>query len=96
MPRALRSPYASIGISFVHLRGHSGAGKGPGSSVVDTSGRVHRVNGLHVVDGNVLPRSSRVNPALSIYAWRLHVAEQLIMSNGRNNPIHTNPEQVLT
>jgi hypothetical protein len=40
---------------------------------------------------SALPRSSRVNPALSIYAWGLHVADQLIMPNGRVNPIHTEP-----
>jgi choline dehydrogenase-like flavoprotein len=28
-----------------------------------------------VVDGSVLPRSSRVNPALTIYDWALRVAE---------------------
>jgi hypothetical protein len=40
---------------------------------------------------SALPRSSRVNAALSIYAWGLHVADQLIMPNGRVNPIHTEP-----
>jgi choline dehydrogenase-like flavoprotein len=30
-----------------------------------------------VVDGSVLPRSSRVNPSLTIYAWGLRVAELL-------------------
>ncbi|MER2600744.1 MAG: GMC oxidoreductase, partial [Candidatus Competibacter phosphatis] len=30
-----------------------------------------------VVDGSVLPRSSRVNPSLTIYAWALRVAERL-------------------
>jgi choline dehydrogenase-like flavoprotein len=29
------------------------------------------------VDGSVLPRSSRVNPALTIYAWALRVADRL-------------------
>ncbi len=28
---------------------------------------------LYVVDGSALPRSSRVNPALTIYAWALRV-----------------------
>jgi choline dehydrogenase-like flavoprotein len=32
---------------------------------------------LYVVDGSVLPRSSRVNPSLTIYAWALRVADLL-------------------
>jgi choline dehydrogenase-like flavoprotein len=42
-------------------------------SVVDTNGRVHGMQGIYVVDGSVLPRSSRVNPSLTIYAWGLRV-----------------------
>ena len=33
------------------------------------------MNGLYVVDGSVLPRSSRVNPSLTIYAWGLRVGD---------------------
>jgi len=32
---------------------------------------------LYVVDGSILPRSSRVNPSLTIYAWALRVASEL-------------------
>jgi choline dehydrogenase-like flavoprotein len=53
------------------------AGTDPRSSVVDAEGRVHGVENVYVVDGSVLPRSSRVNPALSIYAWALRVGERL-------------------
>jgi choline dehydrogenase-like flavoprotein len=34
---------------------------------------------LYVVDGSVLPRSSRVNPSLTIYSWSLRVAQALSM-----------------
>jgi choline dehydrogenase-like flavoprotein len=44
---------------------------------VDVEGRVHGLTGVTVVDGSILPRSSRVNPALTIYAWALRVAERL-------------------
>lgn len=50
--------------------GHSAA-----NSVVDAHGRVHGMRGLYVVDGSILPRSSRVNPSLSIYAWGLRVGD---------------------
>jgi choline dehydrogenase-like flavoprotein len=33
------------------------------------------MQGLYVVDGSVLPRSSRVNPSLTIYAWGLRVGD---------------------
>jgi choline dehydrogenase-like flavoprotein len=35
------------------------------------------MHGLYVVDGSVLPRSSRVNPSLSIYAWGLRVGNRV-------------------
>jgi len=44
---------------------------------VDADGKVHGLDNLYVVDGSVLPRSSRVNPSLTIYAWALRVAERL-------------------
>jgi len=48
--------------------------------VVDPDGAVYGIAGLYVVDGSVLPRSSRVNPSLSIYAWGLRVADRLLQS----------------
>ena len=56
------------------------AGHSPRNAVVDTDGRVHGMDNLFVVDGSVLPRSSRVNPALTIYAWALRVAQGLSAS----------------
>jgi choline dehydrogenase-like flavoprotein len=46
-------------------------------SVVDASGLVHGMEALYVVDGSILPRSSRVNPSLTIYSWSLRVARAL-------------------
>jgi len=60
-----------------HACGTLVAGTDPAASVVDPSGRVHGMDNLYVVDGSILPRSSRVNPALTIYAWSLRVADQL-------------------
>jgi choline dehydrogenase-like flavoprotein len=33
------------------------------------------MHGLYVVDGSILPRSSRVNPSLTIYAWGLRIGD---------------------
>jgi choline dehydrogenase-like flavoprotein len=60
-----------------HVCGTLPCGKDAGDSAVDAWGRVHGMQGLYVVDGSVLPRISRVNPSLTIYAWALRVADFL-------------------
>ncbi|HZP86337.1 MAG TPA: FAD-dependent oxidoreductase [Burkholderiales bacterium] len=60
-----------------HACGTLVSGVDPHSSVVDGEGRMHGMENLYVVDGSALPRSSRVNPALTIYAWGLRVASRL-------------------
>lgn len=64
-----------------HACGTLVAGNDPSTSVVDARGKVHGLNNVYVVDGSVLPRSSRVNPALTIYAWSLRVASLLNREN---------------
>ena len=75
-----------------HVCGSLIAGEDPARSVVDRDGAVHGMRGLYVVDGSVLPRSSRVNPSLTIYAWGLRVAERLAgrtAQAGRSMPMPT-------
>jgi len=60
-----------------HASGTLITGDDPNTSVVDAQGKVHGLTGLYVVDGSVLPRSSRVNPSLTIYAWALRIATLL-------------------
>jgi choline dehydrogenase-like flavoprotein len=60
-----------------HACGSLVAGNDPAASVVDANGRVHGLHNLYVVDGSVLPRSSRVNPSLTIFAWALRVSHGL-------------------
>lgn len=67
-----------IGLSgTAHACGTLVTGTDPRHSVVDASGRVHGLDSLYVVDGSILPRSSRVNPSLTIYSWSLRVARAL-------------------
>jgi choline dehydrogenase-like flavoprotein len=40
--------------------------------------RVHGIERLFVVDGSVLPRSGRVNPSFTIYAWALRLADLIV------------------
>jgi choline dehydrogenase-like flavoprotein len=68
----------SIGLQgTAHACGTLAAGSDPANSVVNAFGAVHGMQDLYVVDGSVLPRSSRVNPSLTIYAWSLRVATEL-------------------
>jgi choline dehydrogenase-like flavoprotein len=62
-----------------HACGTLVAGTDPQRSVVDAGGRVHGMESLYVVDGSVLPRSSRVNPSLTIYSWSLRVTRALAL-----------------
>jgi choline dehydrogenase-like flavoprotein len=64
-----------------HVSGTLATGLDPDQGVVDPNGAVFGIEGLYVVDGSVLPRSSRVNPSLSIFAWGLRVAERWIKSS---------------
>ncbi len=64
-----------------HALGSMVTGADPATSVVDANGKVHGMDNLYVGDGSVLPRSSRVNPALSIFAWGLRLGEHLGKSN---------------
>jgi choline dehydrogenase-like flavoprotein len=87
MTRAFQRALLSAGfISFTQRIGLSGTahacgtlptGSDPAHSVVDELGRMRGIDGLYVVDGSALPRSGRVNPSLSIFAWSLRVADHL-------------------
>ena len=67
-----------VGIAgTAHVGGTLVTGKDPTQSVVDPLGQVHGMRSFYVVDGSILPRSSRVNPSLTIYAWALRAAENL-------------------
>lgn len=81
--RALLSAGFASGAQTVPLAGTAHAcgtliaGDTAQRSVVNRYGRVHAFDNLFVADGSVLPRSSRVNPSLTIYAWGLRLGETL-------------------
>src|SRR5262249_28285875 len=73
---ALLAVTKRVGLSgTAHACGTLRAGHDASDSVVDAGGRVHGMEGLYVVDGSILPRSSRVNPSLTIYAWGLRIGD---------------------
>ncbi len=65
-----------------HAIGTLVTGSDPRTSVVDAAGKVHGMTNLYVGDGSILARTSRVNPALTIYAWGLRLGEHLARSPG--------------
>jgi choline dehydrogenase-like flavoprotein len=68
--------YMGLG-GTAHALGSMVTGDDPKSSVVDAHGRVHGMEALYVGDGSPLPRASRVNPSLTIYAWGLRLGDHL-------------------
>ena len=60
-----------------HALGSMVTGDDPEASMIDPHGKVHGMEGLYVGDGSALPRASRVNPSLTIYAWGLRLGDHL-------------------
>ena len=60
-----------------HIMGTCKMGDDPHSSVVDSSGKCHNVDGLYIVDSSVFPTSSCVNPANTIQTLALYLADKI-------------------
>ncbi len=60
-----------------HLMGTTRMGEDPSSSVVSPWGETHDVKGLFVADGGLFPTSAGVNPAATIQAVALYIADQI-------------------
>lgn len=58
-----------------HLLGTAKMGNDPTTSVVAKSGETHDVSGLFIADGSVFPTSGGVNPASTIQAVALYIAD---------------------
>ena len=58
-------------------------GPDPKHAVVDTRGRHHHLDNLHVIDGSLFPTSIGANPQLSIYAVAAKLSDGLAGSLGR-------------
>jgi choline dehydrogenase-like flavoprotein len=68
-----RIPLAGV----AHQNGTARFGRDPKTSVLDVNCKAHEVDNLYVVDGAFFPSSSAVNPALTIMANALRVADHL-------------------
>jgi len=68
-----RIPLAGV----AHQNGTIRFGKDPKTSALDVNCRAHDLDNLYVVDGSFFPSSAAVNPALTIMANALRVADHL-------------------
>ncbi|HKX05688.1 MAG TPA: GMC family oxidoreductase [Methylomirabilota bacterium] len=68
-----RIPLAGV----AHQNGTARFGRDPRDSVLDVNCRAHEVDNLYVVDASFFPSSAAVNPALTIMANALRVADHL-------------------
>jgi choline dehydrogenase-like flavoprotein len=68
-----RIPLAGV----AHQNGTVRFGRDPRDSVLDVNCRAHEVDNLYVVDASFFPSSAAVNPALTIMANALRVADHL-------------------
>ncbi len=68
-----RIPLAGV----AHQNGTLRFGRDPKTSVLDVNCRAHEVDNLYVVDGSFFPSCGAVNPALTIMANALRVADHL-------------------
>lgn len=66
-----------IRIGTAHIMGGCAMGEDVKTSVVDSYGKFHHLDGLHVLDGSIFPTSIGANPQLSIYGIVARLATRL-------------------
>jgi len=67
---------------IAHACGTCRFGKDPRSSVLNENNRAHELDNLYVVDSSFFPSSGGTNPALTIAANALRVAEYILRRHG--------------
>ena len=76
--RFLRIKQAENNERIAHACGTCRFGSDPRTSVLDPNNKAHGISNLHVVDGSFFPSSGGINPALTIAANALRVADRII------------------
>lgn len=66
-----------------HIIGTCRMGTNPADSVVDTDGQAHDVPGLYVSDNSHFPTALSCNPALTIMAMALRIADRFLARSAR-------------
>lgn len=71
------SGFAPVSDTGWHTTGTARMGANPAESVVDEFGKIHGVDNVYVVDSSTFPSSSCVNPANTVQAVALFLAEKI-------------------
>lgn len=66
-----------VRIGTAHVMGGCAMGEDEKISVVDSQGKFHHLDGLHILDGSIFPTSIGANPQLSIYGMVARAATAL-------------------
>ena len=64
--------------SHPHGTCRMGPATGPRAGVVDGAGKVHGVEGLHILDGSIFPSTLGVNPQITIMSMALALSRRLL------------------
>ncbi len=72
-----------------HVMGGCPIGRDERRAAVDTTGRVHQLTNLYVVDGSLFPTSIGANPQLTIYAVAARLAEGIAATLKPRRPVMT-------
>lgn len=75
--RPMLLPQAENNERLAHVCGTCRFGEDPAASVLNPDNRAHGVDNLYVVDASFFPSSGGINPALTIAANALRVADQI-------------------
>ena len=84
--RFLRLRQAEKNSMLAHVCGTCRFGDDPASSVLDRNNRAHGLSNLYVVDSSFFPSSGGTNPALTIAANALRVADVLLAQHSAAEP----------
>lgn len=77
--RPMLLPQAENNERLAHVCGTCRFGTDPATSVLDPNNRAHGVDNLYVVDASFFPSSGGINPALTVAANALRVANSMLM-----------------
>lgn len=69
--------FAPVSDTGWHTMGTARMGMNSKDSVVDDCGRIHGVDNVYIVDSSIFPSSSSVNPANTVQAVALYLAEKI-------------------
>ena len=67
---------------IAHVCGTCRFGEDPKESVLDSNNRAHGIANLYIVDSSFFPSSGGTNPALTIAANALRVADHIVKQQG--------------